>query len=124
MGNTDKSDDFLNDLFQEARQDPATDVSLDFMSRVLADAEAMQPTAPALVKENEGKTGFIGALYKLLGGWQGTSGLVAATMASVWIGFSGGEAFGLDGLQTLISGDTEYYLTGFSGEFSLELDEG
>jgi hypothetical protein len=45
-------------------------------------------------------------------------------MASVWIGFSGGETFGLDGLQTIISGDTEYYLTGFSGDFSLELDEG
>ena len=124
MVNADKTEEFLNGLFQEARQDTEAEVSLDFMSRVLADAEALQPTAPDYAPVSEERAGFLSALYGLFGGWQGASGLVAATMASVWIGFSGGDTLGLDGLQTLLSGDTDYYLSDFGGDFGFTLDEG
>jgi hypothetical protein len=61
-------------------------------------------------------------LFDTIGGWQGTGGLMAATMASVFIGFSGADALTLDGLQTVLTGDTESYISDFSGGFSLSTE--
>ena len=50
--------------------------------------------------------------------------LVAATMASVWIGFSGAENLTVDGLQAIVSGDTDFYLSDLGGDFSFDFGEG
>ena len=115
---TDKTDmdALLNELFTEAKSSPEAEVSEDFMARVLANAEALQPAAPGLVPAAPTR-GFWGSLFDTLGGWQGTGGLAAATMASVFIGFSGAEALTIDGLATVLGTDTEYYISDFSGGF-------
>lgn len=114
-------DALLDDLFSEAKSAPEAQVSDDFMARMLAEAEAHQPK-PAELAAPQPQRGFWASLFETLGGWQGTGGLVAATMASVFIGFSGAEAFTLDGLQSVITGDTESYLSDFSGGFSLSTE--
>lgn len=116
-------DDLLDDLFAEAKSDAAGAPSEDFMARVLADAEALQPPAPELA-ESVKRRGLLQALFDTLGGWQGTGGLVAATMASVWIGFSGAESLTVDSLQAIVSGDTEFYLSDLGGDFSFDFGEG
>lgn len=54
------------------------------MARVLADADALQPrpAAPAVAP------GLWIRLSDAFGGWQGMGGLVAATCAGIWIGWS------------------------------------
>lgn len=111
-------DALLNDMFAEAKDAPEAQVSDDFMARMLAEAEAHQPKPADLVAPLPSR-GFIGSLFDMLGGWQGTGGLVAATMASVFIGFSGAEALTIEGLQTVITGDADYYISDFSGGFDL-----
>lgn len=123
--NTDlsKMDDMLEDLFGAAKSDPAAQPSDQLMARVLTDADALQPAAVVFgppVKQR----GLLRGLFETLGGWQGTGGLVAATMASVWIGFSGADALTLEGLQAAVSGDTDFYLTDLGGDFSFDFGEG
>ena len=67
------ADDFLSDMFEEARATPAP-VSGDLLARVLSDAAAAN--AP---------TGWRG-LLAVLGGWPTMGGLVAAGVAGLWIG--------------------------------------
>ena len=114
-------DALLNDLFAEAKDAPEAQVSDDFMARMLAEAEAHQPQ-PAAMAAPVAERGFLATLFETLGGWQGTGGLIAATMASVFIGFSGAEALTLDGLQTVITGDTESYISDLSGGFTFSTE--
>lgn len=109
-------DALLNDLFTEAKSAPDAQVSDDFMARILADAEALQPKPPEVA--TAAQRGFWASLFDTLGGWQGTGGLVAATMASVFVGFSGAEALTVEGLQSVLSGDAESYVSDFSGGFT------
>ncbi|GFE50321.1 hypothetical protein So717_20740 [Roseobacter cerasinus] len=78
-------------------KDRAVDAALDaaraspppvpahLMTRVLADAEAARPAV-------RDRSGFGVCVSELMGGWQGVGGLVAATLAGVWFGFSPPEA--------------------------------
>lgn len=116
-------DDLLGDLFAEAKGQDAGLVSDDFMARVLADAEALQPSAMIAAAPARPR-GLLQLVFDTVGGWQGTGGLVAATMASVWIGFSGGDLLTVEGLQTVVSGDTDFYLSDLSGDYGLEFGEG
>ncbi len=122
MTDKDKMDGFLEDLFAEAQTDADAQVSDDFMARMLAEAEAYQPAALEPVATPQ--RSLSRALFDTLGGWQGASGLVAATMASVWVGFAGAESLSIDGLQAVLSGDFEFYLLDVGTEFSFELEEG
>lgn len=118
-------DDLLDDLFAEAKAE-AKDSGLvtdDFMARVLADAEALQPVAVAVAPPVRSRS-LLRAIFDTIGGWQGTGGLVAATMASVWIGFSGADALTVEGLQAIVSGDTDFYLSDLGGDFSFDFGEG
>lgn len=123
---TDKKsmDDLLDDMFAEARTDDTAQPSDDFMARMLAEATALQPPAVDLAPEPAPRRGLLQLIYDTVGGWQGASGLMAATMASVWIGFSGAETLTVEGLQAVISGDTEYYLSDLGGDFSFDFEEG
>lgn len=114
-------DSMLDDLFAEARDDQNAQVSDKFLARILEDAETLQPS-PEQVRTDQ-KSGFWTSLFETIGGWQGTGGLVAATMASVFIGFSGAEALTIDSLTTVITGDTTSYLADLSGGFEI-LSEG
>jgi hypothetical protein len=121
MTEKNEMDALLNELFAEAKEAPEAQVSDDFMARMLAEAEAHQP-APVEIAVATGQRGFWASLFDTIGGWQGTGGLMAATMASVFIGFSGADALTLDGLQTVLTGDTEGYISDFSGGFSLSTE--
>ena len=75
-------DALLNDLFAEAKDAPEAQVSDDVMARMLAEAEAHQPQ-PAAMAAPVAERGFLASLFETLGGWQGTGGLIAATMVRV-----------------------------------------
>lgn len=124
MAGKQNMDDLLDDLFAEARRDQSGAPSDDFMARILADAEAMQPAAPPAVANPVKPRGLLQLIFDTIGGWQGAGGLVAATMASVWIGFSGAENLTVDGLQAIVSGDTDFYLSDLGGDFSFDFGEG
>ncbi|MDC0736687.1 hypothetical protein N6L24_00200 [Cognatishimia sp. SS12] len=122
MADKDPMDDMLNNLFEEARGAPDAAPGDDLMARVLADAIALQPV-PAVVADRPRRS-LMRAIFDAVGGWQGTSGLVAATMASVWIGFAGTDTLTLEGLQAVVGGDTDYYLSDLGGDFSFTIEEG
>lgn len=125
MAKNQDGDDLLGDLFDAAKSDPAAVPDPDFMTRVLSDAEALQPQiAQQVLPTRQTWLGNIRTLLTTLGGWQGAGGLVAATMASVWIGFSGPEAVTLDGLQSVFSEDTDFYLSDLGSDFSFDFGEG
>ncbi len=69
--------DDLEDFFAAARANPPQ-VSADLQARVLADAEAHMPKAP--------RQPWHQALWQLLGGAAGLSGLATAAAVGVWVG--------------------------------------
>ncbi len=116
-------DDPFEDLFAEAKAEGDGLVTDDFLARVLAEAEALQPAMPSAAPPLQSRS-LMQVIFDTIGGWQGTGGLVAATMASVWIGFSGADVLSLEDLQTFVSGDTEFYLSDLGGDFSFDFGEG
>ena len=98
----DGDDAFLTDIFAEARQAPSLP-SPDFMARILADANAMQPdqSRPARVSRGQG-------FLAIFGGWRGIGGMTTAALAGLWIGFAGSDQIGsvADGLWTGTSVET------------------
>jgi hypothetical protein len=82
----DKDDALLDDLFTEARSlRPMPSDAV--MARVLQDAAALQ-SGRAAVRPAPPPPSPVGwrALLAVLGGWPAVGGLVAATLAGVWIG--------------------------------------
>ena len=74
--------DPLDALFAQATNDVGAQPSEAFMTRVVTDALAQQPMpqfAPSSLWEQ---------ITSMVGGWQGTGGLVAATCAGFWIGIN------------------------------------
>lgn len=71
-------------LLAAARSQPPA-VPDALMARVLADADALQPSHPVPDRPSGGLWTRISDLF---GGWQGLGGLVAATCAGVWIGWN------------------------------------
>lgn len=80
---TDAESKELDNLFAEMRDDMLTP-SDDLMARVLADADALQPDAPAFVPA-EPKSSWAGFM-ELIGGWPALSGVAAAGVAGLWLG--------------------------------------
>ena len=81
----DPKDDFLDDLFAQAR---ASEVlpSDALMARVLADADAqLRPEiAPDIAPEHGAFYGFL----QMIGGWPALSGVAAAGVAGLWVGLA------------------------------------
>ncbi|WP_102107054.1 dihydroorotate dehydrogenase [Oceaniglobus roseus] len=75
-------DDTLEDFFAAARAAPVA-VSDDLVARILQDAAAAQPWAPAPARAAPGP---LARLVGALGGWPSLAGLAAAALAGVWIG--------------------------------------
>lgn len=78
---TDPKMDMLDDIFAHARAVAPTP-SDDLVARVLADAKAAgkEVAAPAP------RPGFFAGLLDVVGGWPSVGGLVAATVAGIWVG--------------------------------------
>ena len=93
----------LDALFAQACGD-VPDLPPGLLARVLADADAelaaRSRVAPA--RAPVARAGILAELLALLGGWRAVSGLATATVAGVWIGFSG--LSGLPDMATALLG--------------------
>lgn len=99
-------------LDRAASQD--MDVPPDLMSRVLLDADALQPR-PQL----QGATKRLSVWQRVseaFGGWPAMGGLVAATCAGFWIGFS--DVTDLETGRLLLLGDQDAWLSEEAAEIS------
>ncbi|WP_247227695.1 hypothetical protein [Yoonia sp. F2084L] len=115
MTMTNPNDDMLDDLFAQARGvDPTP--SNDLMTRVLTDADAVQPKP---VVRPDTRPGFWVRLVDAVGGWPAVSGLAAATIAGLWVGVA--PPASVSDLTATLIGD-EVSISLFSTE--LMLDEG
>ncbi len=76
---TDPKNDMLDDLFAEARK-IAPEPSEALVARVIAEAIPPQTVSAA------GRRGLATRLLEMIGGWPAVGGLVAATLAGLWIG--------------------------------------
>lgn len=94
----------LDLLFAEARRS-SPELPDDLGVRILTDAEAvrLERTRPAVPANR----GLFRGLYAAVGGWQGLGGLVAASVAGVWVGFSA-PSFLPDPARYFVSQDTSY----------------
>lgn len=83
-----KKEDGLEMFFAEARADAARNPSSDLMARVLADAADVQAAslAQGVVTPAATGGGFAGVL-SAIGGWFGASGVVAAGLTGLVMGF-------------------------------------
>ena len=75
-----RNDDFLDDIFAEARA-VTPDPHEDLVARVLADA-----VLPPRSQQTEPRETLWTRFLDSIGGWPAASGLAAATLVGVWIG--------------------------------------
>ena len=123
MTDKDRDNAMLDDLFQAARQDtrPAS-ATPELLARVLADAEKHQLEAPALAPVRGQSRGRWAQFLSAIGGWPSLTGLAAATVAGVWIGFAAGSTMLPYGAAALSDEGAESYLSYMTaGDFT---DEG
>jgi len=102
---SDKKPD-LDQLFAEARQ-ARPDLPDDLAVRILTDAEAVR-----LERQKQAvpaRRNPILGLFDGLGGWQGLSGLVAASLAGLWVGFSA-PSFLPDPADFIVTQDSSYLI--------------
>lgn len=82
MTMSDPNNKMLDDLFAQVREtQPVPSEAL--LMRVMADAAHAQPVAKQIPAT---KQGFWAQVAEAIGGWPSVGGLVAATVAGVWIG--------------------------------------
>lgn len=83
-----KKEDGLEMFFAEARADAARNPSNDLMARVLADASDSQAASLSrAVAEPSASSGGFAGLLSAIGGWFGASGVVAAGLTGLVMGF-------------------------------------
>lgn len=116
------SDDIdLDKMFAGAKREPL-EPSADFMSRVLSDAQEMQPAPQGVMDKTPQKQGFfsemLSGLSDAIGGWPAFAGLATAAVTGLWIGVSPPqgliEPFGsVLGTDTSLLGETLEFGDGF-----------
>jgi len=83
-----KKEDGLEMFFAEAQADAARNPSNDLMARVLADAADVQAVSLAQGVVTPAATGGgVAGLLSAIGGWFGASGVVAAGLTGLVMGF-------------------------------------
>jgi len=102
---SDKKPD-LDQLFAEARQ-ARPDLPDDLAVRILTDAEAVR--SERRERSIPRRRNPIRSLFDGLGGWQGLSGLVAASLAGLWVGLSA-PSFLPDPADFIGTQDTAYLI--------------
>lgn len=127
MTKPDDNNEMLDALFAAARTDDRATARPDLLAKVLADAEALQPSfEPLTAREQTSdrvRGGIIAQIIGALGGWPSLTGLAAATVAGVWVGFSVAPDMLLTGLAEIIGSDTEVYLALLEGDYGYGLEE-
>ncbi|SHJ71627.1 hypothetical protein SAMN05444000_11225 [Shimia gijangensis] len=113
----------LDALFEAARTDDRAAARPDLLARVLADAEALQPTLDPLKRRDKPRKSVFAQLFGALGGWPSVTGLAAATVAGVWVGFVATPELLPNGVASLIGADTEIYLAYLEGGSNYGLEE-
>lgn len=117
---TSDNDTDLDLLFAEARRS-SPELPDDLAVRILTDAEAvrLERSRPAVPADR----GLIRSLYDGLGGWQGLGGLMAASVAGVWVGFAA-PSYLPDPASYFVSQDTSYLVAnmGLEPTFLEELE--
>ena len=117
MSSDGKDRDPMEALFADARAAPSLP-SDDFMARLLAQAEAAQPTAAGLAPvapQPRARLGLWSRLVALLGGTAAVAGLGTAAMAGLVIGYVQPDPLLTlaDGFGVEVSGDPLDLLPGF-----------
>ena len=108
----------LDELFAAARKESRQEASSDLLARVLSDAEAHQPKATDLVVTEVRRPSRWRQFIEVIGGWPSLTGLAAATVAGIWVGFSASTTMLPNGLSDLTGQNDEIYLTYLNaGEF-------
>ncbi len=110
-------DPLLDDLFAEARAD-APAMSTDFMARILADAERLQPKQVVMAQPVQQAQRGIGLWHRVaaaLGGAVAIFGLSSAAMAGLVIGYVQPESVLnlADGLGFAVTSQSVDILPGF-----------
>jgi hypothetical protein len=122
MAEKHQDDALLEALFAEAAGDGKPEVPADLMARILADAEAMQPTAAALAAR-PARQGLFSQFMQAIGGWPSLAGLATATVAGVWIGFSAYGTIVPSSVADLIEGDSQTYLAYVDASYAFAGEE-
>ena len=95
--------DLLDGAFAAARSD-APAPSDDLLDRIMMDADAVLHDAGVTQTRPATRPSWREALFDAIGGWPSFGGLVAATVAGLWIGVSPPAALG--DYTVLLSGET------------------
>ncbi len=115
MTETNKDVEALEAHFKAARARPLAPPDA-LLARVLADAEAVQATpAPVRTVPRRGWR----PVLRAIGGWPAAAGLLAATLAGVWIGASPPE-----GISAYLPGADVAYIIDLAPGTGLDLVEG
>lgn len=122
MDDTDRKDE-LETLFELARDEP---VPQALMARVLDDALSVQAELEAAntATARASAGGLFSGIWAALGGWPAATGLVTATVAGVWIGFS--PSLGVaDAMASALGAESsQSYVIDFATGFEFAFEEG
>ncbi|MGB7317814.1 MAG: hypothetical protein WBC85_07590 [Planktotalea sp.] len=81
----------LDQLLAQAKQAPP-EPSVDFLARVMSDADAMQPASRGVIsapaKDRNALLGLFAGLGEAIGGWPAFAGLASAAVTGIYIGVS------------------------------------
>lgn len=113
----------LDDLFAAARQDERYEASSDLMARVLKDAETQQAHLAEVSSQPQNQPGKWAQFVAVIGGWPSLTGLAAATVASVWVGFAVSGSLLPQGVSDLLSQNTDGYLVYLDDQDLYEFEE-
>lgn len=83
----DRDDDTRLEAFFAAARSEALEPSADLLARIALDAQDQQRAVPQIGVAAP-RRARSRQLFEMLGGWPAIGGLVAATMAGIWIGVS------------------------------------
>ncbi|WP_299349955.1 hypothetical protein [uncultured Shimia sp.] len=123
MTENERENAMLDDLFGAAQQDPRQEVPSDLIARVLADAEANQPTVDEPVRRAHKFGHRWKQFVAVIGGWPSVTGLAAATVAGVWIGFNASETMLPYGLSGLMTENVEGYLIDLAADDYFDFED-
>ena len=127
MTKPEDNNEMLDALFAAARTDGRAAARPDLLAKVLADAEALQPGFEPLARRQQpdgpARSGIIAQLMAAVGGWPSLTGLAAAAVAGIWVGFSAAPDMLPTGIAEIIGTDTDVYLALLDGDYGDGMEE-
>ena len=127
MTKPEDNNEMLDALFAAARTDDRAAARPDLLAKVLADAETLQPSFEPLMRREpsggQARSSIIAQLMGAVGGWPSLTGLAAATVTGIWVGFSVAPDMLPTGFAEIIGTDTDVYLALLEGDYGDGLEE-